>query len=426
MKPNKNKNKNILKLTLALFLPVAFLVTILFSVSVLVFQNSINQIDYEILDFENIRLERQIQFESNLESSLVGVQGDLSSQTEVAYPNEVSLDSFEQDILPEEESTFKQEVVSEIGDTISASFVSSQVDIETKNKVYEQRLKNSLDVYLEKIEEDAYKNALVKIFPIFSFLIILMLAFSYIAARMMIRPIVKTAEKQKRFIANASHEIKTPLSLMKSEIEVFQKQHKDVDPNRLEVDTLNKNLLEDINRLKVLSEKLLHIARLDSKKESKLSDLKRCEVGEVADIIDNLVEGFSRRYPDKKISFEKENFSSKIITDCESVKQVIEILIENACLHMVNGNRVDIVLKERKGLLKIEVSDNGKGISTEDKTKVFDRFYRSKNSYGVEGTGLGLSIAKELVEKYGGSILIKDDLKKGTTFVTTYKAEQGS
>lgn len=407
----ENKSKKTLLLTAIFFIPVSVLLGAFFYIFTNVFQNSIYEIDSQVLNLEVIENDNHPVSEVNMSApearSFRAVTIPVPDFDEsFIEPAVESLDSFQADDLALEQTAVKQ-----------------QPEVQALS-VFVPEVDNTAELAdsLNDLEEDVYGRVLETIFPIFLFLLIIVLGLSYLAAKLTIRPILILAEKQKRFIADASHEIKTPLSLMKSEIEVFKKEHESSEASKDEINTLTSNLLEDIDRLASLSEKLLFIARLDSNQSEKNKESESCYKTDIDAMIKDLVTGFSKKYQNKKITFKSEPSNFRFSADCDNVKQVLEILVENACLHMKNGDSIKLSLIRNGGAVEMEVLDDGDGIDSDDVAKVFDRFYRSKNSIGTEGTGLGLSIAKELVEKDGGKIFLEQPLGRGTRFRVVYKA----
>jgi signal transduction histidine kinase len=104
--------------------------------------------------------------------------------------------------------------------------------------------------------------------------------------------------------------------------------------------------------------------------------------------------------------------------DADRLGQVVDNLLTNAVKFTPAGGRVDVRLFRAEGLVKLEVSDSGMGISNEDVEHLFERFFRTSDArvQAIQGTGLGLSIVAAIVEAHGGSIEVESELGVGTTF----------
>lgn len=212
----------------------------------------------------------------------------------------------------------------------------------------------------------------------------------YLAGRTL-APIQKNMEEQKNFVMNASHSLRTPLTALKTELEIALRDVK--IKNR---DLLESNL-EEVNKMKRLTDYLL--------KQSMLEDLKiEKEVLNLRDIVIAAAGKKSGVDIDLSDSYIKGNKNSLI--------ELLTILLDNAKKYG-GAKKHPIVIVKNKSL---EVRDFGKGLDKEEIPHIFEKFYRGRGSFGREGYGLGLSIAKQIADAHGAKIKVKSNAGSGTTF----------
>jgi two-component system phosphate regulon sensor histidine kinase PhoR len=216
------------------------------------------------------------------------------------------------------------------------------------------------------------------------------------------------------FVANASHELKTPLASIKAYTETL------LDWG-LHDDTVNEKFLHQIDeqadRLNQLILDLLSLARLESGQEV-------FEHGplELAPVVVACVESHRGRAEAKALKFVLDLGNLKAETlvraDQEAVREILDNLIDNAIKYTPGGGRVRIACQDAVGKISIEVADTGIGIPRDDLPRVFERFYRVDKARSRElgGTGLGLSIVKHQVQSLGGEILVNSRIGAGSRF----------
>lgn len=232
---------------------------------------------------------------------------------------------------------------------------------------------------------------------------------AYFLARKTLDPIEEIMERQKRFIADASHELKTPITSLKSEIEVALR-----DPKMTlsESKKYLKSNLEETDKLGRLVEHMLSLNRVENLSESVLKkkirlDLIAREVGEM----------YKQKAIKKKIKLIIRTNKTSIKADGTSIRQLLGILLDNAVKYTDKG-KIDVKVYKKSGKGYLKISDTGIGITKEDQLRIFDRFYRadsSRSKQSRDGYGLGLSIAKSIVEAHLGQIKVTSS-KKGSTF----------
>jgi signal transduction histidine kinase len=230
---------------------------------------------------------------------------------------------------------------------------------------------------------------------------------SYLLARRTLQPIEDALESQSRFSSDAAHELRTPLAIMQSEIEVELRSKKATKLTHGQ--TLESNL-EEVERLRTLTDRLLLLAA-----NHEIS-LERVQADEAA------IDALNRFIPlaqAKHISIENSVGNHSILANRESLTDVLGVLIDNAIKYTHDKSTIRLISEANDKSAYLSVVDEGPGLSPEEQTKVFDRFYRvdsSRSAQHVEGHGLGLSIAKRLIELQNGTISVASEIGKGSTF----------
>lgn len=229
---------------------------------------------------------------------------------------------------------------------------------------------------------------------------------SYEVARRTMKPIEASHRAQSRFTADASHELRTPLATMQTEIEVALR---DASLKSSEAREVLQSNLEEIARLRGLSDELLALTRLDGK-ELKLSEIA------LSNIVSNEITKLKKRHGIAIESTVTKNIIAK--GDEKLIRQLLAILIDNAVKYANGTPEITIKLSRADRKIRLTINDHGIGIKPEDINQVFDRFYRGSNaSTKSGGHGLGLSLAKEIVDIHQGTITVSSTLGKETTFV---------
>jgi len=220
------------------------------------------------------------------------------------------------------------------------------------------------------------------------------------------------------FVANVSHEIKTPLTSIKGYIETLL-SGADTDPE------VRHRFLEKIdrnaNRLAALVQDILSLAKIEAAESSfKIHNIDLLPI----------ISGVLARYDDVaaakniRMNFKSYGHRLNILGDSEAVTQVIDNLLSNAIKYTPDGGRIGISVKQTAEWLNVEVTDTGIGIPEEHQERIFERFYRvdKARSRDLGGTGLGLSIVKHLVNAMQGDIRVTSKTGIGSTFFVKLKA----
>lgn len=235
-------------------------------------------------------------------------------------------------------------------------------------------------------------------------------AASYVLARRTLEPIERAMTSQKRFAADASHELRTPLTSMQSEIEVALR-----DP-KLKIGEARELLasnLEEVQRLRKLSDNLLLLARQEKKDTATTRNVK------IQKLLLDVVESVEKQADAKHIQINLPNTKAELKIDDESFRTIIKILLDNAIKYSDNRTTISLDAVTKNGGLIVSVADQGAGIAEADQDRIFERFYRadsSRSSTQAEGHGLGLSIAKKLADTHGWLITVDSTLGSGSVF----------
>ncbi|RTL58379.1 MAG: two-component sensor histidine kinase [Sphingobacteriales bacterium] len=229
-----------------------------------------------------------------------------------------------------------------------------------------------------------------------------------------VRKQVKFSQQQQNFMMAVTHELKTPIAVTKLSLETLLKRKLDEDKQQ----RLTQQALQETNRLNTLTNNILLAAQIDS---GNLNSEK--EEINLSVLTDGCVQDFKQRFPNRKIevSIEPGQF---IYGDTLLMQIAINNLIENALKYSPEDTTVHVDLTDEGERINIEISDEGVGISDEEKKRVFDKFYRigNENTRKTKGTGLGLYITKKIVEDHGAEINITDNTPAGTIFgINFYK-----
>lgn len=212
-------------------------------------------------------------------------------------------------------------------------------------------------------------------------------------SKIIVKPVEESFEKQKQFVSDASHELKTPLAVIEANADVLQGkvgENKWITYIQNEVQSMNK-LVND----------LLTLARMENTAMSNNQDF------DLSKEVQMTVAVFESMIYEKEIKLEINiNENIHFNGEKEDIKHIISILLDNAIKHTEKNKKIIVNAQKEKNEIKIEVKNEGEPIPIEEQEKIFERFYRidKARNRNEKRYGLGLSIAKEIVEKYNGTI----------------------
>ncbi|WP_445505414.1 HAMP domain-containing sensor histidine kinase [Niallia sp. 03091] len=222
-----------------------------------------------------------------------------------------------------------------------------------------------------------------------------------------------TFQQQKQFIEDASHELRTPISILEGHLSMLNRWGKK-NPDILE-ESLQASV-EEIAKLKKLVLSLLNLSKLDHPRSGSM--IMPENVGE---IIHHTVKDFHMLYKDFQF-IEKIQYTNLYGVTEQHFQQILTILLDNAVKYSPVKKEITIETMELRRKFVLKIADNGIGIPKQDLPKVFDRFYRVDKARSREqgGTGLGLAIARKIVEYYEGEIVIESQEGVGTKVIVTF------
>lgn len=213
---------------------------------------------------------------------------------------------------------------------------------------------------------------------------------------------------QQQFIQDISHELKTPLTIIKGQLEVTLKKIR----SPKEYESILMDNLEEIDKISLIIEELLILAKFDSKEMA--LDIKSVNLTLLLEkILDNI-----KILADKKnikIDF-KRNGSVLLNADENHIKRVFLNIFDNAIKYTLQNGKIYVVLYKDHSFAKVKIEDTGIGIPANDLSNIFNRFYRVDKSRSSHGFGLGLSIAKSIIEAHKGKIEVQSEVGHGSTF----------
>jgi len=216
---------------------------------------------------------------------------------------------------------------------------------------------------------------------------------------------------KQEFIANASHELKTPVTSIQLAVEtaISALENSEIEDAK----RFMNQILQDSQRMTLLLSDLLDLSQLEvNNPEKELVNLKS--------IIDAEI-GFLSDENKNRVVFESEDI--EFLIDPNDFSMIIRNLLRNACNYSELDKEINVNLFKDKSSIVLSVVDKGRGIATSDHERIFERFYRvdKGRSRSLGGTGIGLSIVKHAVDRNGGVIELDSVLGSGTTFTIKFE-----
>ena len=227
----------------------------------------------------------------------------------------------------------------------------------------------------------------------------------------LIERLQRRADAQSRFVADASHELATPVAGIRGYTGILRGWGAE-DPRVREeaIDAIDR----ESRRMARLTADLLNLLHADQ------GLVLKSERFDVNALIRDRLAATASRWIEKEIEFfGPEQGPLPMVGDPDRVEDVVSILLDNAAKYTPAGGRVAVSTRRRRDMVTFQVEDTGQGIPSADLSRIFDRFYRTEASraVGEAGFGLGLAIAKSIVESMGGDITVHSKVGRGTTFV---------
>ena len=265
---------------------------------------------------------------------------------------------------------------------------------------------------------DSEMFSISKLISIILFLGIISLIFIYMISLYLTKkaliPIETAWKNQAKFIQDASHELRTPITIVSSKLESLLKKPESTIGDEAETVAI---AMKETRRLKKMVNDLLSLTKEDGIVQLNKENL------DLKTLIDEITEDYFdiAEYQDKEFSCDILTENTEVYTDKNKFKQILRIFIDNAFKYTKSGDSIGVVVKEDeddKDKLIISVNDSGIGISKEDLPNLFDRFFRSDNvrNKDIDGSGIGLSIADVTAKNIGVEIGVTSEYGKGSSF----------
>ncbi len=219
----------------------------------------------------------------------------------------------------------------------------------------------------------------------------------------------KAIEMRDLFISMAAHELRTPLTTVYGYAQLLQKKLK----NSKQLPWISEIVNESV-RIKYLLNELLDLSRINTGKLQ--YSWKACDLRE---IISRATKSFSFSYPQRKLQYKDSIVQEKsllLIADYDKLLQVILNLLDNAVKFSPQDSPVDILLEKGKKEYILTIKNYGKGVPVEEKSKIFEQFYKSNANENKQGMGLGLFIAQSIIKQHKGTIKLNSVPNKETSF----------
>ena len=290
-----------------------------------------------------------------------------------------------------------REYIQEIINTALASQEQSGVLKEYGLRYYRESSRTALTiVFADMSSEQGTLNNLLEscaVIGVLSFLAFL--AMSLLLARWATGPVERAWQQQRQFVADASHELKTPLTVILTNAELLQSGGGTEEQARF-----SASILKMARQMRGLVESLLELARLDSAARPSM------EAVDLSGLMAEVLLPFEPLYFEQGLELRADIEPGVLVNGCESqLRQVAEILLDNARKYAAPASPVELRLERRGGRCQLSVASRGEALSPEDLKNIFKRFYRGDKARGMNHSyGLGLAIAESIVREHKGKI----------------------
>lgn len=269
------------------------------------------------------------------------------------------------------------------------------------------------------VDSSAYMQYLKAMFFYGGFLCLFAMFVIYLISRflakMMIKPVEKAWRQQKEFIADASHELKTPLTVILANNNILQMYKSDTVENQMK---WIESTQEEATHMKELIDNLLMLAKTENMQESRI----HTEI-DVSFLANKIALQFEPVAYEKGVNLicDIDN-GIKLKGDSTAINQMMHILLDNAVKYAGLGGEAQFSLKKRQNFVYLSAKNTGEPISQEDMPHLFERFYRSdKARTSGNGYGLGLSILNNLAQMMGAQVNVTSDSTNGTVFTVRFR-----
>jgi len=220
----------------------------------------------------------------------------------------------------------------------------------------------------------------------------------------------ESENKMRRFVADASHELRTPLTAIRGFAELHRQGAVTGEDKTKE---LISRIEKESIRMSSLVEDLLLLARLDQSRELTIDPV------DINHLVNEAIASAKAAGPSHEITLKSSSDEVFVLGDSMRIHQAVSNLLANARTHTPAGTKIEMEILQNESEVQISVSDNGPGLSPEDQTRIFERFFRadpSRARVSGEGSGLGLAIVDAVMKAHGGSVEVLSELNQGAKF----------
>lgn len=271
------------------------------------------------------------------------------------------------------------------------------------------RVQILLNVDMQLVSLKTLQEALLIAFLI---LILIGLMVSFYLAKVALRPLYRAYSKQAAFIEDASHEMRTPLAVIKGKLELIARKPEDsIEKHYKEISAI----MSELSGLEKLNKDLLLLSKEDM---GGVLEVKKIFVqpffNEIAEFYDEL-----SKFHELSFQYDPIEQPVEVEWDLSKVKRCISILLENAIKYSYEQGKILLQVMNEEKYVKVIVSDTGRGIKKEELEKIFERFYRNSEirASGIEGSGIGLSLLKSLAYTMDIKVKVVSQYGKGSSFM---------
>jgi two-component system sensor histidine kinase CiaH len=240
----------------------------------------------------------------------------------------------------------------------------------------------------------------------------------YFLAGRTLRPIQEMVDQLNRFISDASHELRTPITSLRSEMEVGLRSKQ---LTLSQAKKLIESNMEEVIHLQMLSDNLLELTQYE-----KMNGRQAFDSFSLKTIAQEAVKSIQGQAKQKHIKVENTVRDATLLGNADRLRELFTILLDNAVKYSKPESIVKINGDAKGNAAIVRVIDEGIGIDKRELPFIFERFYRADESRSIKGFGLGLSIAKKITDLHNGSIQVVSTLHKGTAFTVRLPLHKAS
>ncbi len=225
---------------------------------------------------------------------------------------------------------------------------------------------------------------------------------------------IKLSQQQQNFMMAVTHELKTPIAVTQLNLETLQKRKLE-EPQRQKLIT---NTLQEANRLNTLCNNILLASQLDAGAyKISMSEL------DMSTLVQSIVNEYTDRFPNRNITHQISQ-DIDLVGEQLLLQMLINNLLDNALKYTPKDKLITVTLTSKNKQVLLSVADQGPGIPKEERSKIFEKFYRigNENTRTAKGSGLGLFLCKKIAEDHDADIKVSDNQPQGSIFTVEFKS----